>query len=105
LNKEWVFARHNWSGFDAGTFGAVYHARNVDTGGWFSVSQTQYVSTTDAIVVMLAGEEVAIKLISLGDRFYRKYVEREILNHRQLMHPHIVAFKEVFVTSKVVLHC
>lgn len=24
-----------------------------------------------------------------------KYVEREILNHRVLMHPHIVQFKEV----------
>ena len=24
-----------------------------------------------------------------------KYVEREILNHRFLMHPHIVQFKEV----------
>jgi serine/threonine-protein kinase SRK2 len=53
------------------------------------------------MVMFCLGEEVAIKLISLGGRFYRKYVEREILNHRQLMHPHIVAFKEVFVTSKV----
>ena len=43
---------------------------------------------------------MAIKLISL-ERFYQKYVEREILNHRQLTHPHIVAFKEIFVTSKV----
>jgi len=24
-----------------------------------------------------------------------KYVEREILNHRDLVHPHIVQFKEV----------
>lgn len=63
-------------------------------------------NTNNAIMVMFIGEEVAIKLISLGDRFYRKYVEREILNHRQLMHPHIVAFKEVFVTSKVsVIFC
>lgn len=43
---------------------------------------------------------MAIKLISL-ERFFQKYVEREILNHRQLTHPHIVAFKEIFVTSKV----
>jgi serine/threonine-protein kinase SRK2 len=43
-------------------------------------------------------EQVAIKLITLGDRFYPKYVEREILNHRQLVHPHIVSFKEVFLT-------
>jgi hypothetical protein len=26
-----------------------------------------------------------------------KYVEREIINHRQLVHPHIVQFKEVRV--------
>ena len=43
-------------------------------------------------------EQVAIKLITLGDRFYPKYVEREILNHRALVHPHIVSFKEVFLT-------
>jgi len=24
-----------------------------------------------------------------------KYVEREIINHRQLVHPHIIQFKEV----------
>jgi serine/threonine protein kinase len=29
-----------------------------------------------------------------------KYVEREILNHRNLVHPHIVQFKEVFLTKK-----
>ena len=29
-----------------------------------------------------------------------KYVEREILNHRQLVHPHIVQFKEVFLTKE-----
>lgn len=33
-------------------------------------------------------------------RFYQKYVEREIINHRLLAHPHIVGFKEVFVTAK-----
>lgn len=27
-----------------------------------------------------------------------KYVEREIINHRCLVHPHIVQFKEVFLT-------
>lgn len=36
-----------------------------------------------------------------GPRFYQKYVEREIINHRLLAHPHIVGFKEVFVTQKV----
>lgn len=28
-------------------------------------------------------------------------MEREIINHRLLAHPHIVGFKEVFVTLKV----
>lgn len=28
-----------------------------------------------------------------------KYVEREIINHRCLVHPHIVQFKEVFLTA------
>ncbi len=32
-----------------------------------------------------------------------KYVEREILNHRFLMHPHIVQFKEVSTTSALSL--
>ncbi|GAB4820500.1 hypothetical protein N2152v2_007546 [Parachlorella kessleri] len=45
------------------------------------------------------GEEVAIKFIQLGPRFYSKYVERELFNHRLLAHPHIVSFKEVFITS------
>jgi hypothetical protein len=31
-----------------------------------------------------------------------KYVEREILNHRFLMHPHIVQFKEVGEQHKIV---
>lgn len=62
---------------DKGAFGWVQHARNRQT-----------------------GEEVAVKFITLGPRFYHKYVMREILNHRQLAHPHIVAFKEVFVTPQ-----
>jgi serine/threonine-protein kinase SRK2 len=44
---------------------------------------------------------VAIKFIPLNNRFLPKYVEREIINHRQLVHPHIVAFKEAFITSQV----
>ena len=28
-----------------------------------------------------------------------KYVEREIINHRQLVHPHIIQFKEIFLTQ------
>ncbi|KAL0053253.1 hypothetical protein WJX82_003327 [Trebouxia sp. C0006] len=45
------------------------------------------------------GQQVAIKFIERGDKI-TKYVEREIMNHRSLMHPHIVQFKEVFVTQQ-----
>ena len=34
-----------------------------------------------------------------------KYVEREILNHRFLMHPHIVQFKEVNIQSLICSPC
>lgn len=44
-------------------------------------------------------QQVAIKFIERGEKV-TKYVEREILNHRVLMHPHIVQFKEVFLTPR-----
>ncbi|KAL6750394.1 Snf1-like ser/thr protein kinase [Haematococcus lacustris] len=47
------------------------------------------------------GEQVAIKFIERGDRV-NKYVEAEILNHRSLRHPHVVEFKEVFVTKEFI---
>jgi serine/threonine-protein kinase SRK2 len=45
------------------------------------------------------GQQVAIKFIERGDKV-TKYVEREILNHRMLLHPHVVQFKEVFLTPR-----
>ncbi|CAL5221600.1 g3820 [Coccomyxa viridis] len=45
------------------------------------------------------GEQVAIKFIERGDKI-SKYVEREIINHKQLRHPHIVELKEVFLTPE-----
>jgi len=55
-------------------------------------------------VVVLAeeratGNQVAIKFIKRGPRV-TKYVLREIVNHRSLIHPHIVQFKEVFLTKR-----
>lgn len=44
------------------------------------------------------GHECAIKFIERGDKI-TKYVEREIVNHRTLIHPHIVQFKEAFLTE------
>jgi len=43
--------------------------------------------------------EVAVKFIRRGEKV-TKYVEAEILNHRTLMHPHIIQFKEVFLTRE-----
>ena len=33
-----------------------------------------------------------------------KYVEREIMNHKQLRHPHIVELREVRASSRVAWH-
>ena len=41
---------------------------------------------------------MAIKFLERGDRINQTYVGREIFNHSQLLHPHIVQFKEVFLT-------
>ncbi|MEW5304040.1 MAG: hypothetical protein WDW38_003165 [Sanguina aurantia] len=43
------------------------------------------------------GEIIAIKFIERGEKI-TKYVEREIINHRCLVHPHIIQYKEVFLT-------
>lgn len=45
------------------------------------------------------GEEVAVKFLERGPKIDRN-VEREILNHRQLQHGNIVAFKEVRLTPQ-----
>eukprot|EP01026_Neomeris_dumetosa_P045188 TRINITY_DN3826_c1_g1_i1.p1 TRINITY_DN3826_c1_g1~~TRINITY_DN3826_c1_g1_i1.p1 ORF type:complete len:373 (-),score=56.07 TRINITY_DN3826_c1_g1_i1:667-1695(-) len=45
-------------------------------------------------------EKVAIKFIARGAEHISKYVERELLNHRMLIHPHVIQFKEVFVTDE-----
>ena len=44
------------------------------------------------------GKQCAIKFLDRGEKV-SKYVEREILNHRRLVHPHIVRFKEVLLTD------
>ncbi|GIL70722.1 hypothetical protein Vretimale_3824 [Volvox reticuliferus] len=59
---------------NSGTFGFVQLARDRDT-----------------------GETWAVKFIERGDKI-TKYVEREIMNHQCLVHPHIVQFREVFLT-------
>ncbi|GBF97986.1 sulfur stress regulator [Raphidocelis subcapitata] len=44
------------------------------------------------------GEAVAVKVIRRGD--VTKYVEGEITNHSQLRHPHVIQFREVFLTPE-----
>ncbi|KAL4418722.1 hypothetical protein ABPG77_008593 [Micractinium sp. CCAP 211/92] len=44
------------------------------------------------------GEYVALKFIERGPENITKYVEREIINHMKLRHPHIIALREVFLT-------
>lgn len=46
-----------------------------------------------------SGSHVAIKFLPRG-RKIGSNVEREILNHKALRHPHVVQFKEVFFTDK-----
>ncbi|CAL8464870.1 g4405 [Coccomyxa elongata] len=46
------------------------------------------------------GMEVAIKFLQRGERLASVYVEREIVNHSSLLHPHIVQFKEAFLTRE-----
>lgn len=46
----------------------------------------------------LTGELVAVKFIERGDKI-DKNVEREIVNHRTLLHPNIIKFREVFLTT------
>ncbi|GMH38008.1 hypothetical protein BSKO_05892 [Bryopsis sp. KO-2023] len=45
-------------------------------------------------------ETVAIKFIKRGRHLDDEHVRREILNHRTLRHPHIITFKEVFLTDQ-----
>ncbi|KAL4452724.1 hypothetical protein ABPG75_008386 [Micractinium tetrahymenae] len=45
------------------------------------------------------GANLALKFIPRGPEHINKYVEREILNHIKLRHPHIIALREVFLTQ------
>ncbi|KAK9816280.1 hypothetical protein WJX74_001869 [Apatococcus lobatus] len=44
-------------------------------------------------------EQVAIKFLPRGEQTVNEYVLRELLHHRLLLHPHIIQFKEVFLTD------
>jgi serine/threonine-protein kinase SRK2 len=48
------------------------------------------------------GAPAAIKVIPARLLAQNKYVEREILNHSRLSHPHVIQFKEVFVARDAI---
>lgn len=45
-------------------------------------------------------QEIAIKFIARDRSKIDKNVEREIINHSMLLHPHIIEFKLCFLTDK-----
>ena len=45
-------------------------------------------------------DQLAIKFIARDKETIDKNVEREIINHSGLMHPHIIEFKTCFLTSR-----
>ena len=46
------------------------------------------------------GEKVAVKFISRERNKIDRNVEREIINHSMLEHPHIIQFHQCFLTEK-----
>lgn len=44
------------------------------------------------------GELVAIKFMKRGSKYITRHVEREIISHSLLKHPHVVELKEVILT-------
>ncbi|CAK0785491.1 hypothetical protein CVIRNUC_008700 [Coccomyxa viridis] len=46
------------------------------------------------------GKQVAIKFMERTEGKMTKNVERELLNHSMLIHPHVVRFEECFLTDK-----
>lgn len=53
--------------------------------------------TVQLALDLWAGENVAIKFMERGPGM-TKYVERELVQHRMLVHPHVIQFKEAFLT-------
>uniref|UniRef100_A0A7S1CUB7 Protein kinase domain-containing protein n=1 Tax=Picochlorum oklahomense TaxID=249345 RepID=A0A7S1CUB7_9CHLO len=47
----------------------------------------------------VSGEQVAIKFVEVNSDKDLKHSQREIMNHMQLLHPHVVQLKEVFAAG------
>lgn len=50
--------------------------------------------------VKASGELVAIKFLKRDNVKQNKYIESELINHLQLRHPHVIEFKEAFLTRE-----
>lgn len=111
---------------NSGTFGFVQLARDKQTGELIACKfiergdKVRYMIISDSlsmITLRLSDVRHAVVVWSSGDQSclgtdkqvlwllsqVTKYVEREILNHRCLVHPHIVQFREVSAT--LLTHC
>jgi serine/threonine-protein kinase SRK2 len=111
---------------NSGTFGFVQLARDKTTGELIAckfiergdkVRHMLILESLSVITLRLPDVRRAVVVWSLGDQSclgtdklvvwllpqVTKYVEREILNHRCLVHPHIVQFREVSAT--LLTHC
>ncbi|KAK9841023.1 hypothetical protein WJX81_006268 [Elliptochloris bilobata] len=69
-----------------GTFGFVQLAEDLTTGEHLAIKARFCQDRTPEFVPR--GEKIT------------KYVEREIINHKQLKHPHVVELREVFLTAE-----
>eukprot|EP00884_Botryococcus_braunii_P002408 jgi/Botrbrau1/12168/Bobra.0186s0076.1 len=64
----------------------------------------QYLSAGSYGIVVLAVDKenddlVAVKFMARGQERITKNIEREILNHSSLVHPHVIRFREAFLTD------
>lgn len=66
----------------------------VNASGWLA-----YWAESTAGQASVWSVQVAIKFLERGEKI-TKNVEREITNHSNLLHPHIVQFKEVLLTAE-----
>lgn len=71
---------HMQQSLSAGAYGEVWSAVNTATGSTVAIK-------------LIARQALALSRTS-------EYVQREILNHRTLCHPHVIAFREVFLTDQ-----
>ncbi|KAF6257324.1 kinase-like domain-containing protein [Scenedesmus sp. NREL 46B-D3] len=76
------------------------HFQHLQTLGKGSFGYVVRASRSTAGSTQGAGETLAIKLLPRAE--VTKYVEAEIVNHSLMRHPHVIQFKEVFLTHRFI---